>query len=328
MVARRRRPRRSGAKGIVTVVAFLACVALTVAAAVNRSELQKLVGLRPRGEARHAATPAAPAAPRERERKDVAPLPADRGSPPPSMDRPRPPQPDRPSVAPERQAPEPPPTVADGPAPDAPMPAASDDRAAAEAQAAAEQEREAQIARQRAAAAPLVETSLRAAIAALREGDQAAARRAVDASLEAAGEAPDLTVRCERWRLLVTYAEELEAHRRKASESAAEGRDYTIGDRTIGIVELTPQAFAYKERGQTVRGPRRDLPKPIERAILREWFAGDGRAANHIFLGIDRLLETKPDMQKVRDEWETALRGEPATQALMPLLDDPAITPP
>jgi len=208
------------------------------------------------------------------------------------------------------------------------MPAASDDRAAAEAQAAAEQEREAQIARQRAAAAPLVETSLRAAIAALREGDQAAARRAVDASLEAAGEAPDLTVRCERWRLLVTYAEELEAHRRKASESAAEGRDYTIGDRTIGIVELTPQAFAYKERGQTVRGPRRDLPKPIERAILREWFAGDGRAANHIFLGIDRLLETKPDMQKVRDEWETALRGEPATQALMPLLDDPAITPP
>jgi hypothetical protein len=196
------------------------------------------------------------------------------------------------------------------------------DDATDEAQAAADEERRARL---RAEAAPIVEKSLRAVLAALRDDDQAAARREVDAAVTAAGEDPELTTRCERWRLLVNYAKELETFRRQASESAAQGREYDIGGRIIGIVELTPQAYAYKEAGRIARGARSDLPKPIERAILREWFAADGRAANHIFLGVDQLLDPKPDMQKVRAEWETALRGEPATRPLMPLLDDPAI---
>jgi hypothetical protein len=198
------------------------------------------------------------------------------------------------------------------------------ERIDAEAQAAerAEQER---LERLRAEANEVVEKSLRGSLAALRDGDEAAARRALDAAVKAAGDDAELVSRCGRWRLLVNYAKELETFRRRASESAAEGREYVIGGRTIAIVELNPQTYAFKENGQTFRGARSDLPRAIDRAILREWFAGDGRAANHIFLGIDRLLDPQPDLQRVREEWETALRGEPATQGLMPLLDDPAI---
>ena len=174
-------------------------------------------------------------------------------------------------------------------------------------------------------AATEVERALRATLAALRRGDLAAARRAVDAADSAVGEDAALRSRTDRWLLLVDYAGKLETYRLQAAESAAKGREYEIDGRTIGIVELTPTSFAYKADGGTERGLRSELPRPIERAILAAWFAGDGRAANHIFLGIDRLLETRADLAAVRTEWETALRGEPATAPLMPLLDDPLL---
>jgi len=168
-----------------------------------------------------------------------------------------------------------------------------------------------------------VDRSLKSTLTALRGHDLDAARRSVEVADAAVGEDPALRARVDRWQLLVRYADQLETFRRQAAESAAKGREYEIGGRTIAIVELTPEGYAYKTSGRIERGPRAELPRPIERAILAAWFAGDGRAANHIFLGIDRLLEPGPDLAAVRREWETALRGEQATAPLMPLLEDP-----
>ena len=173
-----------------------------------------------------------------------------------------------------------------------------------------------------------VDRALAATLAAIRRSDGPAARESVDTASDAVGDDAALRSRVDRWRLLVDYAAQLDTHRRQASASAAKGREYEIGGRTIGIVELTPESYAYKAAGTIKRGPRTALPRPIERAILEAWFAGDGRAANHIFLGIDRLLEPRPDLAGVRREWDTALRGEPATAPLMPLLEDPLFVAP
>jgi hypothetical protein len=172
-------------------------------------------------------------------------------------------------------------------------------------------------------AAAAVDRALATTLAALRMGEASKARQSAESAAVAAGDDAALRGRVDRWLLLVDYAAQLAGHRREAAESAAEGREYEVDGRTVGIVELTPEIFAYKVAGRVERGPRDELPLAIDRAILAAWFAGDGRAANHIFLGIARLLEPRPDLAAVRTEWETALRGEPATAPLMPLLDDP-----
>ena len=163
---------------------------------------------------------------------------------------------------------------------------------------------------------------------ALKRHDEQATRRSLEAAVKAAGEHGDLVARTNRWKLLADYAKQLDGFQRQAIAAANEGRDYKIGDRTIAVIEIGPATFAYKERGQTIRGPRGSLPRPIERAILAQWFAGDNRDANHIFLGVHHLMDEKPDLIKVRTEWGIALAGDPATKSIIPLLDDPALTSP
>lgn len=204
--------------------------------------------------------------------------------------------------------------------PDVPRsaPPSADGSAAAEAN---DDRSRAEVEHGRPAAA--VDQALASTLAALRMRDTSKARQSAESAASAAGDDAVLRRRVDRWLLLVDYAAQLAGHRREAAESAAKGREYEVDGRTIGIVELTPEAFAYKVAGRVERGPRDELPQAIDQAILAAWFAGDGRAANHIFLGIARLLEPHPDLAAVRAEWETALRGEPATAPLMPLLDDP-----
>ncbi|MFM8733820.1 MAG: hypothetical protein ACKOC8_01285 [Pirellulales bacterium] len=178
----------------------------------------------------------------------------------------------------------------------------------------------------RARAAAAVDRDLRDAYAAVRARDYARAAQTIGDAERKAGEDGDLATRCGRWRLLVDYAAQLADFEQKAIASANEGREYQIGDRLIAIVEITPKTFVYKERGQVKRGARSAMPKAIERAILKQWFAGAKNPANHIYLGIHRLLDDPPDLAKVRSEWETALAGEPATRSIMPLLEDPLLT--
>jgi hypothetical protein len=188
----------------------------------------------------------------------------------------------------------------------------------------AEQEKARQASRSRADSA--VDRGLTDAYAALRRGDRSGVEQGIAVAEQASGDDADRSLRVARWELLAGYARQLAGYREQAFAAANEGRDYTIDDRTIAIIEIGPEKFAYKEAGRIKRGPRASLPKAIQRAILRAWFEGDQRSANHIFLGVDRLLDDQPDLETVRQEWETALAGEPATASIMPLLDDPVIT--
>ncbi|MGI9176502.1 MAG: hypothetical protein ACR2IT_01440 [Pirellulales bacterium] len=170
-----------------------------------------------------------------------------------------------------------------------------------------------------------VERLLRDAYAALRSHDHDAAAQAIQAAAKAAGDDGDLGTRVGRWDLLVDYARQLTGQLEKAIASANQGREYEIGDRIVSIIEIGPETFSYKEAGRIRRVPRASMPKDIEQAVLRQWFDADGRAANHILLGVQLLLDEKPSLPAVRDEWETALAGEPATASILPLLDDPIL---
>jgi hypothetical protein len=160
---------------------------------------------------------------------------------------------------------------------------------------------------------------------AFRSHDYAAAEKALEAAEESAGEEAEPAMRVERWRLLLDYARQLDDHVATALASANQGREYTIGDRTIVIIEIGPQGYAYKEAGATRRGPRASLPRVVERAILKAWYDGDPRPSNGIFLGVHRLLDDDVDLDRVRQEWQQALAGEPATASIMPILDDPVL---
>ena len=314
VVRRASRPRRSGQGPLVGAILLLASAAVAIAAVVAWPTSR---GRRADQAAARASEPIATPEP-------ASPVPPAAVTRPPAATvasaglaeaaRPEPvEEAAEPSRAPERRRE--PTAVATAPPP-----------AADTAASAAESGRE-RADRERLATAA-VDRALAATLAALRRSDGPAARESVDTASDAVGDDAALRSRVDRWRLLVDYAAQLDTHRRQASASAAKGREYEIGGRTIGIVELTPESYAYKAAGTIKRGPRTALPRPIERAILEAWFAGDGRAANHIFLGIDRLLEPRPDLAGVRREWDTALRGEPATAPLMPLLEDPLFVAP
>jgi hypothetical protein len=160
---------------------------------------------------------------------------------------------------------------------------------------------------------------------AIRGHDYSAAETALGAAKDFAGDEPELATRVDRWGLLLDYARQLDGHVATAIASANEGREYTIGDRTIAIIEIGPDGYAYKEAGTTRRGPRAGLPRVLERAILKAWYDGDPRPSNGIFLGVHRLLDEDVDFEKVRQEWQQAFLGEPATASIMPLLDDPVL---
>jgi len=170
-----------------------------------------------------------------------------------------------------------------------------------------------------------VSRQLQAAATALRAHDDQATAAAFDAAERAADGHADLSSRVDRWGLLLDYARQLDGHVADAIASANEGREYSVGDRTISIVEIGPSSFVFKEAGQMHRGKK--LPRVVERAILAAWFEGAPRPANHILLGVHRLLDDDADLARVRREWQTAAEGEPAVRSIMPLLDDPALAP-
>lgn len=103
---------------------------------------------------------------------------------------------------------------------------------------------------------------------AIRGHDYSAAETALGAAKDFAGDEPELATRVDRWGLLLDYARQLDGHVATAIVSASEGREYTIGDRTIAIIEIGPDGYAYKETGTTRRGQQALVGEPATSSIM------------------------------------------------------------
>jgi hypothetical protein len=170
-----------------------------------------------------------------------------------------------------------------------------------------------------------LDESLGDTFAALRRGEFEAADRTLAAAGKQVGDDVEAATRIDGWRLLLAYAREFPGYRDRAFAAANQGRDYAVDGRTISVIEITPELFIYKLDGRIVRTSRARIDPRIELAIVESWFAADGRAANHLFLGAGWLCLDPPNVGRARAEWQTAGAGGEQVAPLLALLDDPII---
>lgn len=167
--------------------------------------------------------------------------------------------------------------------------------------------------------------ALAKAYEALRQEDFDAADRLLADEERQVGDDVEAATRLERWRLLAGYAREFTRFRAQAFAAANEGREYEIDGSRFAIIEITPEMFVFRQAGQNKRVPRAEVDPRLEMAIVEAWFAGDGRAANHLFLGAGWLCLDSSDLRRARAEWTIAGEGGEAAEPLLALLDDPVI---
>lgn len=168
------------------------------------------------------------------------------------------------------------------------------------------------------------------AFAAIRSQDFRGAKRALDGIVSRALDDQQATDRVQRWQQFVTYAQAYPDYRDKALASAAStAATYDFGGRQIGVVEITDDEFIYRDSrrpGRNLHAPRDAIPPDIEQGLVRAWFAADGRAANHLFLGAAALARREPDLGVARREWQAAAAGgEPDGRLLLGILEDPVV---
>jgi len=171
-----------------------------------------------------------------------------------------------------------------------------------------------------------IDGALAQALEALRSEDFPRAAKVLAVAADRAAVDADVLDRVSRWQLLAEYARQFPRHRDDALKAAGEGRDYEVGVRKIGVVEVNDQQFVYREKGQNIRLPRNAIPDDILLAIVETWFAGANQAGNHMLLGAYHVTRQRPDLDTARREWsEAARRGEPTGRQLLRLLDDPLL---
>lgn len=174
-----------------------------------------------------------------------------------------------------------------------------------------------------------LDASLRAAYASLRHQDFDAAAKEIDKAAKIAADDAAAKERVQLWERFATYARDFKGHLDKALDAKKDGGDFPYKDRVIGVVEVGPTVFKYRDEGETIRVPRNEIPDDIAIAIVTQWFAADGRAANDIFIGVRQLAKRKPNAAAARDAWQRAADGgESEGRALQALLGDPAIAGP
>lgn len=176
----------------------------------------------------------------------------------------------------------------------------------------------------------LVGAAIAEAYAAIRDGDFEDAQRKLNSVADTALDDQEATDRLQRWKQFATYATAYPRYRDKAlASAAATTATYDMGGRKIAVVEFTAGEFIYRDSrrpGQNQRVARDAIPPDIERVLVEQWFANDGRAANHLFLGAAALSGRSPDPARARRAWEAAAEGnEPDGRLLLRLLDDPII---
>ena len=170
-----------------------------------------------------------------------------------------------------------------------------------------------------------LETSLRDAHRALQREEFDTADRTIKAASSEVGDDVEANSRLERWRLFATYARGFIGYQERAFEAATAGREYEAEGRIFSVIEITPTIFIYKLAGKIERVPRDRVDPRIAMAIVESWFAADGRAANHLFLGAHWLCLDPPDTRRARGEWQIAGVGGEQVGPLLMLLDDPVI---
>lgn len=170
-----------------------------------------------------------------------------------------------------------------------------------------------------------LDTSLREALTALQRGEFDTADRVIAAAGSHVGDDVEAATRLERWRILATYAKEYAKFRDQAFAAANAGRDYQIDGKPFATIEITPDTFTYRWDGENKRVARDQVPPRIELAVVASWFEGDGRAANHLFLGARWLSLDPPNPAQARAEWRIAETGGEQVDGLNALLNDPVI---
>ncbi|MFM8414317.1 MAG: hypothetical protein ACKOCX_06290, partial [Planctomycetota bacterium] len=207
-------------------------------------------------------------------------------------------------------------------------------RMAAEAERRAQEERERDEAerkrveeeRQRMRAA--VDRTLGEAYRAIQRQEFDAAMGAIAAAGDQVGDDAEAATRVEHWRLFATYAKEFPTYQERAFSAANAGREFEAEGTRFSIIEINPDTFVYKVGGRIERVPRQAVDPRIAMAVVAAWFEGDGRPANHLFLGARWLSLDPPDLRRARAEWQTANAGGETVKPLLALLDDPVIRSP
>lgn len=170
-----------------------------------------------------------------------------------------------------------------------------------------------------------IDTLLTEAFASLQKEQFDAANGSIKKAYETAGDDVEAATRAEAWRALATYARDFIGHREQAFSAAAAGREYQAGGKVFAIIEITPTLVTYKFEGRIMRVPRDQLDPALAMAIVEKWFAADGRAANHLFLGAHWLCLDPPQPKRARAEWQIAGDGGEDVDLLLALCDDPVI---
>jgi cytoskeletal protein RodZ len=178
---------------------------------------------------------------------------------------------------------------------------------------------------ERAGIAAAVNDALEQAYQALRREDFDTADRLLSTAEKDVGDDVEAATRLRRWQLLAGYAREFTRFRGEAFAAANAGREYEVDGEVIAIIEITPDLFIYRQDGRNKRVPRGEVDRRLEMAIVETWFAGDGRAANHLFLGAGWLCHDPPALRRARAEWQIAGAGGEQVAPLIALLDDPVL---
>ena len=170
-----------------------------------------------------------------------------------------------------------------------------------------------------------VDKALGDAYRALQRQEFDTAMRALAAAGDQVGDDAEAATRVEGWRLFATYAQEFPAYQERAFAAANAGREFEVEGVVCSVIEITPEKFVYKREGRTERVAREAVDPRIAMAVVKAWFEGDGRAANHLFLGARWLSLDPPDRERAEAEWRVAQAGGETAAPLLALLDDPAI---
>ena len=164
---------------------------------------------------------------------------------------------------------------------------------------------------------------LAGARAALAAEDFARADDWLARARDAVGDGPDGD-RVAAWEQLAAHARQFASFRGKALK-AGMGSDFDVGKDRISIVEVNDRMFIFRHKGENIRLPIDEVPEAIAMTMTKQWFAGGGHAANHLFIGARYLTRPEPDPAAARNAWQSAQRGGEDVSLVMTLLEDPLL---